>query len=143
MADPAVDLAGRAAQLSTDLFTLRESCGHEETVNDITNIAGELALLSTTLWRLHEAMVADSQAYTSVFDDDLKEITSELTLLFDEIEECCTEMQKSDTPSTTAVGWFFKKGRVSRLQKHLAALKTTIVVMRTVLYHGKDYGTMK
>jgi hypothetical protein len=143
MADPAVSLAGRAAQLSTGLYTLRESCGHEETSNDIANIAGELALLSTTLWRLHESMAADSRAYTSAFDDDLKEITSELTLLFDEIEECCTEMHKSDAPNTTAVGWFFKRGRVSRLQKHLAALKTTLVVMRTVLYHGKDYGAMK
>lgn len=138
-----MSLAGRAAELSTGLYALRESCGHDQTSKDITNIAGELALLSTTLWRLHEAMETESNAYTSAFDDDLKEITSELALLFDEIEECCTEMQKSDAPNTTAVGWFFKKGRVSRLEKHLEALKTTLVVMRTVLHHGKHYGVMK
>ena len=140
---PAVTLAGRAAELSTSLYGLGERCAHEETSSDISNIAGELTLLSTTLWRLHEAIAANSDAYTAAFNDDLSEITSELTLLFDEIDECCTAMQKSDTPATTAVGWFFKRGRVQKLQKHLEALKTTLVVMRTVLHHGKDYGIQK
>lgn len=140
--DPSgISLAGRAAELSTNLYSLGERCGHDQTSNDISNIAGELALLSTTLWRLHEAMAFNSGAYTTAFNDDLNEITSELTLLFDEIGECCAEMQKKDTPG--AVGWFFKKGWVSKLQKHLEALKTTLVVMRTVLHHGKDYGIHK
>ena len=65
------------------------------------------------------------------------------TLLFDEIEECCTAMQKSDAPTTNAVAWLFKKGRTHKLQKHLEALKTTLVVMKTVLHHGKEYGTEK
>lgn len=140
MDTPAVALAGRAAELSTNLYTLGEHCGHDQTTSDISNISGEVALLSTTLWRLHEAMVLNSDAYTTAFNEDLDEITSELTLLFDEISECCSEMSKSDTPTTTTAGWFFKKGRVSRLHKHLEALKTTLVVMRTVLHHGKEYG---
>ena len=138
-----VALAGRAAELSTSLYGLGERCGHDQTSSDISNIAGELALLSTTLWRLHEAMAVNPDAYTTAFNDDLGEITTELTLLFDEVGECSAEMQKSDSPNTTAVGGFFKKGRVSNLQKHLEALKTTLVVMRTVVHHGKDYGVQK
>lgn len=141
MDEAAVALAGRAAELSTSLYRLGECCGHDETSSDISNVAGELALLSTTLWRLQEAMTANKDSYTTAFSDDLDEIISELTLLFDEIGECCVEMQKMDTLG--ADGWFFKKGRVSRLQKHLEALKTTLVVMRTVLHHGKEYGVQK
>ena len=143
MDTPAVSLAGRAAELSTSLHSLGERCGHDQTSNDISNIAGELTLLSTTLWRLHEAMVTTPESYTTAFSDDLGELSSELTLLFDEIDECCTAMQKSDAPTTTAVAWFFKKGSVHKLQKHLEALKTTLVVMKTVLYHGKEYGVQK
>lgn len=143
MDTPAVSLAGRSAELSTNLYSLGERCGHEQTTNEISNIAGELTLLSTTLWRLHEAMVTTPESYTTAFSDDLGEISSELSLLFDEIDECCTAMQKSDAPTTTAVAWFFKKGRVHKLQKHLEALKTTLVVMKTVLHHGKEYGIQK
>lgn len=143
METPAVSLAGRAAELSTSLFSLGERCGHNQTSGDISNIAGELSLLSTTLWRLHEAMVITPDEYTTAFHDDLGEISFELALVFDEVDECCTAMQKSDTPTTTTVGWFFKKGRVRKLQTHLEALKTTLVVMKTVLHHGKEYGVQK
>jgi hypothetical protein len=140
--DFAFGLAGRAAQLSTNLASLADECGHQQTSNDISSIAGECALLSTTLWRLHEALVDNAEAYTSAFSDDLGEISSELHLLFDEIGECCAMMQKDDS-SQSAVAWFFRKGRVHKLQMHLEALKTTLVVMRTVLHHGKDYGIHK
>ena len=133
-------LAARSAELSNDLTRLGDRCGHDGTRNEITDIAGETLRLSTTLWRLHEAIEADSEDdhYTAAFRQDLDEIATELDLVFLEIGECCLEMQRADTPGP--VPWFFKKGRVSRLQKHLVALKTTLVVMRTVLYHGKDYG---
>jgi hypothetical protein len=140
--DLAVSLAGRAAQLSINLAELGDDCSHQQTSNDISSIAGECALLSTTLWRLHEALLDNAEAYTSAFSDDLSEICSELHLLFDEIAECCAMMQKDDS-SQSAVAWFFKKGRVHKLQKHLEALKTTLVVMRTVLHHGKKYGIHK
>ena len=136
-------LAGRAATLSTTLYAVSERCGHDTVVTEISGVADELILISTTLWRLHEAVAVEEKSYTAAFKTDLEEITTELGLLFDEIEECGTELQKADSGPGNAVAWFFKKGRVTKLQKHLEALKTTLVVMRTVLYHGKDYGTYK
>jgi hypothetical protein len=133
-----VSLAGRAAELSMDLSCIQERCGHGSTSSDISSIASELNLLSTTLWRLHEAMVADVDSYTASFNEDLAEILGELKMVFEEISECCTALQKADTPTHTVV-WLFKKGKVHHLQKHLAALKTTLLVMRTVLWHGREY----
>ena len=112
---------------------------HDAISNDICNISGELTLLSTTLCRLHEAMTANKSSYTESFRQDLEEIAVELGMVFEEVDECCVELQKSDA-SSSSTGWFFKKGRTARLQKHLEALKTTVVVMRTVLHHGKEYG---
>ena len=135
-------LAGRAAELSANLYTLQGDCDHQATTDDISSIAAELALLSTTLHHLNEAMSADPQQYTESFDEDLAEITGELTLVFDEVSECSIELQKADG-GNSAVAWFFKKGRVTRLQKRIETLKTTLIVMRTVLHHGKEYGTHK
>ena len=137
-------VALQAAELANDLNTLGDRCEHEGTRKEIANIAGETLLLCSTLWRLHEALEANSNEdnYTAAFSQDLDEITSELKLVFDEIGECCQEMQKADAPGGK-VPWFFKRGRVARLQKHLEALKTTLVVMRTVLHHGKEYGVQR
>jgi hypothetical protein len=52
-------------------------------------------------------------------------------------------MQKADGPNGSAVGWLHKKRYVGKLQKHLKANKTTLIVMRTVLHHGKEYGMQK
>ena len=134
-----VTLAGWAAELAIGLSSLPECCGHDSTSSDIQSIASELTFLSTTLWRLHEAMLADSESYTASFNQDLAEILEELKTVFEEISECCSELQKADKP-TSVVVWLFKKSKVHHLQKHLAALKTTLLVMRTVLYHGKDHG---
>lgn len=138
-----VRLAGLAADLSTTLCSLQEMCGHETSSTDISNIATELALLSQTLWRLHEAMTSDTKQYTESFDQDLSEITTELRMVFEEITDCCEELQQADAENAGAVAWIFKKARAHKLQKHLAALKSTLVVMRTVLWHGRDYGKYK
>lgn len=138
--DATTRLAAQAADLAVNINTLSENCVHDEIGNDINTIAAELSLLSTTLCRLHEAMQADTQSYTDAFRQDLDEIMTELRLVIEEVSECCSQLQKSDSPSLTSTAWFFRKGRASRLQKHLEALKTTIIVMRTVLHHGKDYG---
>lgn len=134
-----VNLAGQSAELSTDLLCVQERCGHESTSSDISSISSELTLLSTTLWRLYEAMVADIDNYTASFNLDLAEILRELRMVFEEISDCCTALERADTPMSTVV-WLFKKSKVHHLQKHLAALKTTLLVMRTVLWHGKEYG---
>jgi len=135
-----VRLANQAATLSSELYTLQEKCQHETTANEISTIADELTRLSTTLWHLHDAITADPSQYTEAFNEDLQEITTELAAVFEEISECCKGLQLADS-NVSAVYWFFKKGRVARLIKHLEALKGTLVVMRTVLWHGKDYGT--
>jgi len=137
-----VCLAGQAASLSSELYTVQEKCQHEATAKEISAIADELARLSTTLWHLNDAINADPSQYTEAFNEDLKEITTELASVFGEISECCAGLQTADSNVST-VAWFFKKGRVGRLLKHLEALKGTLVVMRTVLWHGKDYGTHK
>lgn len=135
-----VRLSEQAASLSTDLYAVQEKNQRESTAGEITSIADELSRLSTTLWHLHVAINADSEQYTDAFQEDLAEITNELNAVFEEISECCAGLALADT-SMSAVAWFFKKGRVTRLLKHLEALKGTCVVMRTVLWHGKSYGT--
>jgi chromosome segregation ATPase len=132
-------LAGRAADLSSELSAVQATCGH--TSADVESVANEIAMLAATLWRLHEAINEDPNRYTESFNQDLAEITLELKTVFEEIAECCEELQKADPTSGNAVSWLFKKSKVHHLQKHLEALKTTLVVMRTVLHHGKEYGT--
>jgi hypothetical protein len=139
--DTTSELATQALSLSTSLKALAESCGHEAIAKDIGGIAAETEVLGKNMCLLHEAMSADGPSYTVAFRQDLNEITNELQMIFDEVEECSFQLQKADPTSYTAVSWFFRKGRATKLQKHLAALKTTIVVMSTVLGHGKDYGT--
>ena len=139
-ANDTVRLAGQAAALSSELYTLQEKCKHDTTASEISTIADELARLSTALWHLNDAINADPALYTRAFNEDLGEITTELASVFEEISECCAGLQLADS-SASAVSWFFKKGRVARLLKHLEALKGTLVVMRTVLFHGKEYGT--
>lgn len=131
-------LAGRAADLSSELSAVQDTCGH--TSADVESVAHEIAILAATLWRLHEAINEDPNRYTDSFNQDLAEITLELKMVFEEIAECCEELQKADPTSGNAVSWLFKKSKVHHLQKHLEALKTTLVVMRTVLHHGKEYG---
>jgi hypothetical protein len=131
-------LAGRAADLSSELYAVQESCRH--TRNDVESVANEIAMLSASLWRLHEAMAEDRNRYTDSFNQDLAEITHELKIVFEEFSDCCEELRKADPSSGNAVSWLFKKSKVHHLQKHLEALKSTLIVMRTVLNHGKEYG---
>jgi hypothetical protein len=134
-----ITLAGRAADLSAELYSVQETYGH--TGGNIESVANEIAMLAATLWRLHEAMIEDPGRYTQSFNQDLAEITVELKLLFEEVSDCCEELHKADPISGNAVSWLFKKSKVHHLQKHLEALKTTLVVMRAVLHHGREYGT--
>ncbi len=134
-----IGLAGRAADLSSELSAVQQRCGHIST--DVQIVANEIAMLAATLWRLNEAMMDDPKRYTESFNQDLAEIALELKIVFEEISECCEELQKADPTSGNAISWLFKKSKVHHLQKHLEALKTTLVVMRTVLHHGKEYGT--
>lgn len=138
-----VSLAGRAAEILTDLSTIQDACGHDNTSSDISAVSQELTLLSTTLWRLQQAMIAHPTSYTDAFNQDLAEIIKELKIVLGEVLECCEALQKADDGSTNAVVWLFKKNRVYHLQKHLAALKSTLMVMRIVLWHGKEYGVQK
>ena len=131
-------LAGRAADLSSELYAVRESCGH--TSSDVEGVAKEIAMLAATLWRLHEAIAEDPNRYTVSFNHDLAEIIHELKIVFEDISDCSGELRKADPISGNAVSWLFKKSKVHHLQKHLEALKSTLIVMRTVLNHGKEYG---
>ncbi|EXJ90533.1 hypothetical protein A1O1_03636 [Capronia coronata CBS 617.96] len=135
------DLADHAETLCRGLRKLRHDCGHESTSIDIANVAGELMLLATELRTLDRAVNAHKEQYTQAFDEDLEEIRAHLTGIFEDIADCCREMQKADGPGKSTVGWLQKKRYVSKLQKHLEANKTALVVMRTVLHHGKVYGT--
>ncbi|OAP59976.1 hypothetical protein AYL99_04978 [Fonsecaea erecta] len=134
-------LALRAQELSVTLDQLRQQCGHESTSSDIANVIGELKLLAAELHSLDSAVTANKELYTKAFREDLGEIRAHLGGIFEDIADCCTEMQKVDGPKTSAVGWLTKKRYVRKLQRHLEANKTTLVVMRTVLHHGKEYGT--
>jgi hypothetical protein len=130
-------LAGRAADLSSELYAVQQRCGH--TSADVESVANEIAMLAATLWRLHEAIAADPDRYTVSFNQDLIEITVELKIVFEEISECCEELQKADPTSGSPISWLLKKSKVHHLLKHLEALKTTLVVMRTVLHRGTEY----
>lgn len=133
-------LADDAALLSTRLSTLRANCHHQKITAEILTISDELAKLSSTLWELNDAIDADPAQYTNAFNEDLEEISKELRSMLEEISECCETLRLADSNSSS-VAWFFKKGRVARLLQHLEALKGTLLVMRTVLWHGKEYGT--
>lgn len=134
-------LANRATNLSSELDALKQFCGHTSAA--VGSVTREIALLAATLSRLHEAIGEDATRYTESFYHDLAEITSELVIVFEEISECCKEIQKADPISGNAISWLFKKSKVHHLQKHMDALKTTLIVMRTVLNHGKEYGKQR
>jgi len=136
-------LALRAQTLSNTLDQLRQQCGHESTSSDIATAIEELKLLAAELHSLDSAVSANRELYTKAFGEDLEEIRAHLGGIFEDIEDCCKEMQKADGPNTSAVGWLTKKRYVRKLQKHLEVNKTTLIVMRTVLHHGKEYGTYK
>ena len=138
-----MSIAGRAADLSSDLHTVPSTCGHDDVKSDIEAIAVELAALSSALWRLHEALLEDPHCYTESFRQDLSEILSELRLIFEDTHECCLELQKADDERNSAMKWLFKRKSAQNLQKHLDALMTTLVVMRTVLVHGKHFVLQK
>lgn len=133
-------LADDAALLSTKLSTLPKNHHHKKTTTEILTISDELAKLSSTLWELDDAINVDSAQYTDAFNEDLKEIVEELRSVLEEITECCENLRLADS-NVSAVAWFFRKGRVARLLQHLEALKGTLLVTRTVLWHGKEYGT--
>ena len=136
-------LAAKATNLAMELDKLQFTCGHESTAQDISNITEELMLLEKVLNGLNQAISSKQEQYTRAFDEDLAEICNHLGGIFDDISDCCTEMHKADGLNTKSVGWLRKKRYVSKLQKHLQANKTTLVVMRTVLHHGKEYGMQK
>ena len=95
-----VALAGRAADLSSEFYHIKERCGH--TSADVESVANEIAMLAATLWLLHEAIVEDPNWYTDSFNHDLAEITHELKVVF-EISECYQKLQKADSTSGNAV----------------------------------------
>lgn len=139
MDDQLVSLGEISARLSSALYELEEKCKHDAVSAEISTVADELARMSTTLWQLHKTTSAAPDQYTPAFKDDLHEILGELNLLFDEINGCCADMQKIDAENR--IPWLFKKSRVFHFFKYLEALKSTLVVMRIVLGHGKDVGT--
>ena len=131
-------LAERAADLSSELHTLLESCPWAE--ENVESVGSEVAMLGVTLWRLHDAMIEDPKRYTKSFSQDLAELSLEVHLVFEEITTCCKTLQKSESSTGNVIGWVFKKTKGHNLVKHLVALKTTLAVMRTVLQHGREYG---
>lgn len=135
--------ASEAVHLSAQLNSLQLTCGHESTSQDISKVAQELLLLSDELYVLDKDLGSNQDQYTTAFHQDLAEILLHLQGIFEDISDCCLAMRKADNPSLGAVTWLHKKRHVNKLQKHLAANKTTLVVMRTVLHHGKDYGKQK
>jgi hypothetical protein len=138
-----MSLAYQAETLSRGLNKLRQECGHETTSTDISHVAEELMLLSAELNGLDKAVASNKEQYTTAFNEDLAEIYRHLGGIFDDISDCCREMQKVDGPRKSSMGWLHKKRYLKKLQDHLLANKTTLVIMRTVLHHGKDYGTYK
>lgn len=136
-------LAKRAGSLSAELNGLQLTCGHETTAEDIQAVSKELVLLSDEISNLEKAVNYHAEQYTTAFHEDLAEILTHLHGILDDVFDCATAMRKSDRPDLNAIGWLHKKRYVNKLQKHLAASKTTLTVMRTVIRHGKDYGTQK
>lgn len=137
------DLSHRAEILSHNLNKLCNDCGHESTSTDISRVADELILLATELRNLDRAVKNAQNQYTDTFNEDLGEICHQLGSIFEDTSDCCQEMHKTDKPGTSAIGWLRKKKYVEKLQKHLEANKTTLIVMRTVFHHGKKYGLQK
>lgn len=129
-----------ASSLSIDLTALSRACHHQEMRAEIRAIAEELEQLSQTLEELNDAIDTDPNRYTDAFNEDLGETTNELITVFVELQECCTKL-RTTAFNASGVAWFFKKGRVARFLRHLEALRSTLLVMRTVLWHGKNYGT--
>ncbi|KAK5324200.1 hypothetical protein LTR20_008114 [Exophiala xenobiotica] len=134
-------LACHAEALSTGLNALRSKCGHQATSSEIFEAAEELMLLSSELMGLDMAIKTNKDQYTEAFEEDLKEIYHHLQGIFEDIEDCCREMQKADRIGATSVGWLHRKPHVKRLRRHLEANKSTLIVMRTVLHHGTEYGS--
>lgn len=139
--DALVGLAGRAAELSNNLFLAGETANHTGT--DIESMANEISILSAVLWRLHEEIIKDLYRFTESFMEDLDEINRELAAIFEEIADVVAEMRKVDSHQQGTFKGLFKKSKLAHLQRHLEALKTTLVVMRTILQHGKEYGTQR
>ena len=129
-------LADRTNESCSQLREKTKECNHDMATEDFIKIADELALLSVTLRRLEETMSPKPELYTDTFRSDLSEIVRELDYVLDEINECCDAIHKAD--SLTTVPWMFKKSRVHKLHKHIEALKTTLIVMRHVLWEGTD-----
>lgn len=141
MIEALVGLAGQAADLSNNLYATGETTN--QTGTDIESMANEIAILSAVLWRLHEEITRDLERYTEAFMQDLDEITRELTAIFEDVAEVAKQLSKVDKHQQGTIKTFFRKSKVGNLQKHLQALKTTLIVMRTVLQHGKEYGIQR
>lgn len=137
--EAAAGAAARAMELSADLSALLVHCGHSSTIFDICVVGHELSSIATTLQSLHTALATDCTRYTSSFLEDLAEIVSDLSTVIEETFECCAALQKADNVTTSAGIYFLKKHKISHLRKHLTALATTLVVMETVVEHGKEH----
>ncbi|KAI1618907.1 hypothetical protein EDD36DRAFT_45166 [Exophiala viscosa] len=132
-----IDLSHRAEIIAKDLNKLFEKCGNDIASADISNAADELSRLSTVLSDLVQAINAAKDQYTETFNQDLREICRQLESIFEDVEDCCQEVHK------TAVGWLRKRKYVVKLHKHMEANIRTLIVMRTVLLHGIQYGLQK
>lgn len=133
-------LAEVASSVELGLRNIEKNCKHEPTCSKVKLIADECLNLYSTLHELDSAIKNDPDQYTSAFNQDLDEISAELHEIFEEIQSCTNTLAGTNC-DPSSVGWFFKRGRVGSLLKHLETLKGTLVVMRLVLQHGKEYGT--
>lgn len=141
LTDATILLADRAADLSLELHRLQERCAHTST--DVGSVAGELAHLAEALGHLHQVMCEDPNRYTESFNQDLTEIVNALRAIFQETFVCCAELQKADPAPGNTANWLIKKSKVHSLQKRVETLRTTLVVMRTVLQRGQEYTFQK
>ncbi|KAK6383804.1 hypothetical protein LTS17_003096 [Exophiala oligosperma] len=135
-----VYLSKHAEVLAAGLNKQQSECGHQSTSVEISQVAAELRLLSEELNNLWKAIDVKQEQYTNVFREDLWEMHNNLEGIFEDVEDCCREMQKADQIEATALGWLHRRPYVKKLRKHLEANKTTLIVMRTVLHHGTEYG---
>ena len=136
-------LAIQAQALSDNLNKLHRQCGHDSTSTDIADAAAELQTLATALTNLDLAVKAHEERYTDAFAQDVAEVQDSLGGIFEDIEDCCVEMQKANSLNGSAVGWLTKRRYVKKLQKHLEANKTTVIIMHTVISDSKEYGAQK
>ena len=136
--DTMTELAVQAADLSSELYGACEIVN--QTGTEVDSMAGELAVLSAVVWRLHGDITTDIHRYTEAFMQDLEEIMQELKVVFSEVAEVRQQLPKIDNASRGTIKSFFRKSKLSHLRRHLDALKSTLMVMRTVLEHGKEYG---